>query len=160
MRRTSKSSWAEEWNLPEDLRAFLQKRGQLSCDWKQAQTGRLKLRALDQLRIGSVYAAARGTIDPNRRREGVYRVPAISLIARCERYDPEHLLTFLPFERKFATFDGDHAVVTLFTQATWTDIAKDPLPYVNANWESKPSVASSRRMKWWLWYEFFEDAFE
>lgn len=145
--------------LPDDLYAFLKKKRQLACDWKHAQTGRLKLLALDQLRFGSVYAAARGTADPNRRRRGIYRIPAISLIGRCERYDPEHLLTYLPFEGKFATFDGDHAVVTLFTQATWTDIASNPLPYINANWESKPAAPSWRRTQWWRRYEFFKDAF-
>src|ERR1700754_4020372 len=124
--------------IPQDLQTFLRKKGQLTCDWKLAQTGRLKLLPLAELRVGSVYAAPRGTLDPNRRRRGIYRIPAISLIARCERYDPDHLLTFLPLEGRFATFDGDHAVVTVFTDATWTDIGRNPLPYVNANWESKP----------------------
>lgn len=146
--------------IPDDLRAYLKAKQQLGCDWKQAQTGEIRLFSLDRLRIGRMYAAPRGMSDPNRRRRGVYRIPAISLTARCKEYAPEHLLSYLPFENLYATFDCDHAVVTVFTGATWTDIAANPLPYLNANWESRPAVPASRRTQWHRRYDFFKNAFE
>lgn len=146
--------------LPGDLEAHLRAKRQLSCDWRKAQTGEIRLFSLDRLRIGRMYSAPRGTNDPNRRRRGVYRIPAISLTARCKKYDPEHLLSYLPFENLYATFDCDHAVVTVFTRATWTDIAANPLPYLNANWERNSAAPTSRRTQWYRRYDFFQDAFE
>lgn len=146
--------------IPEDLEAFLKAKKQLSCDWKLAQTGEVRLFSLDRLRISGMYSAPRGMSDPNRRRRGVYRIPAISLTARCKKYDPAHLLSYLPFENLYATFDGDHAVVTVFTRATWTDIAANPLPYLNANWDRSRAVPASRRTQWHERYAFFKDAFE
>ncbi len=147
-------------SIPEDLTFFLRKRKQLVYNPKKAIAGSIKLMPLHRLRIGRVYAAPKSTADPNRRRSGVYRIPAISITSKAEQSDPEHLLTYLPFEGLYATFDGDHAVVTVFSEATWSDIAADPLPYLNANWEKKPSVKATRRTQWFQRYVFFDEAFE
>ena len=101
-----------------------------------------------------------GPGDPNRKREGVYRIPAFSLLAKCEVYAPEHLLTFLPFEERFAAFDCDHAIVTVFTSATWADIVSNPLLYLNAPWERKPAVPHARDLRWWERYAFYPGACE
>ena len=146
--------------LPPDLLAFLSGGGQLSYDPSAAEPGRVKLRSTSDLRIGRVYAAPHSPLDPNRNEPGVYRIPAISIIETCEHYDPHHILTYLPFEHSFAALDGDHAIINVFTGASWTDIVSAPTQYLNALWQPMPAVSVSRDTPWWERYEFFKDAFE
>jgi hypothetical protein len=144
--------------LPHDLDAFLSLRRKLTFDSLLAITGRVSLLPKDQLRIGNAYCAAGSRNDPNFGRVGVYRVPAVSLLKKCEKYDPDYLLCFLPYEGRFAAMDGDHASVTVFTKATWTDISNDPVPYLNALWEKKPAVPVARSTRWWQTYRFHENS--
>ena len=146
--------------LPEDLVCFLDRRDKLEYDTAMAVPGRVALHKLEKLRIGRLYAAARKSGDPNRGRSGVYRIPAISLLARCEKYDPAYLLCYLPLERSFAAFDGDHALPGLFAGATWSDIVANPLPYLNAPWDRKSTVKIKRNTDWGARYAFFRGACE
>jgi hypothetical protein len=145
--------------LPQELVAFLQSGQQLKYDFKKAVAGRLTLKGIDELQIGAVYAAPRKRGDPNKTERGVYRVPAISLVAKCERYDPRHVLSYLPLEAAFAAFDGDHAMITVFPGASWTSIQADPLPYINAQWDSEPSIQVDRNVDWGSRYSFNKGAF-
>lgn len=147
--------------LPADLWNFLESGRQLEYDVSLVEPGRMRLQAAKDLRIGRIYAAALSKRDPNRKKSGVYRIPAISLVESCERYDPEYLLAYLPFEGMYAALDQDHARVTVFTSATWSDIVASPTAYLNSLWEESPSVSVSRdEHPWWSHYAFFEEAFE
>ena len=146
--------------LPEDLVRFLGRRSKLEYDRSQALLGRISLYKLESLRVGRIYAAPRKRSDPNRGKSGVYRIPAISLVSRCEKYDPAYLICYLPLERAFAAFDGDHALPSLFVDATWSDIVGNPLPYLNAPWERKSTVKVKRNTDWGAQYAFFRGAFE
>lgn len=147
--------------IPSDLASFLKKKGQLVYDEAEAIPGHIQLRSLTQLRIGRVYAAPASEDDPNRKKSGVYRIPAICLVKKCERYNPEYILSYLPFEKAFASFDGDHAMVTVFENASWQDIVENALPYINALWEPEPAVKCLRNeIRWWKRYAFFKNAFE
>lgn len=145
--------------LPKDLHEFLKEKKQLKADWEQTETGVITLKALEDLRISYVYVAPTPRKAPHKKSEGVYRVTAINLIASCERYSPNHLLTYLPFEQAFAAFDGDHARVTVFPGATWSDISASPEPYLNSLWEQKPKVKAEREIQPWKRYEFFPEEF-
>jgi hypothetical protein len=146
--------------LPAELWAFLTNGGQFTCDPEALETGWVKLHPAADLRIGRVYIAPHSDRDPNYEESGIYRVPAISLVESCERYAPDHLLTYLPFEQAFAAFDADHARVTVFPEASWTDILEGPHQYLNALWQSSPEVPVLREDTWWQRYVFFKDAFE
>lgn len=146
--------------LPVELWDFLVQSRQFDYDPELTETGRVMLHVAGSLRIGRVYAAPGADNDPNRDASGVYRIPAISLVASCQRYDPDHLLTYLPFEQAFAAFDGDHALVTLFPGASWADIVKAPTRYLNALWQTQPEVTVERGRAWWKRYAFFNEAFE
>jgi hypothetical protein len=148
-------------HIPTDLAAFLRQKQQLVYDESKAIAGRIQLRSLNQLRIGRLYATPHSELDPNRKKSGVYRIPAICLVKSCEIYDPTYILSYLPFEKAYASFDGDHALITLFQDASWTKIVANPVPYLNAMWEPSPTVECVRNEnQWWKRYEFFKDAFE
>lgn len=147
--------------LPPDLWEFLSSGEQLQYDPAKAEAGKVRLHATKDLRIGRVYAAPLSELDPNRGNSGVYRIPVISLVASCGTYDPAYLISWLPFEHAYAVFDGDHALVTVFPDATWTDIAAAPLDYLNALWDREPVVPVVREeYPWWQRYAFYEEAFE
>lgn len=147
--------------LPKDLLSFLTTGDQLHYDHSKTEPGRITLFRAEELRVGSVYAAAHSPEDPNHGRSGVYRIPAISLVKSCERYDPDHLLTYLVVERVFAMFDADHARITVFNDASWNDIQSSPALYLNALWEPEPSLDISRDdHPWWEQYAFVEGAFD
>ncbi len=146
--------------LPAELWDFLVQGCQLAYDPEETEAGCVTLHTAGSLRIGRVYVAPCADDDPNRGASGVYRIPAISLIGECERYEPEHLLTYLPFEQVFAAFDGDHAVMTVFPGASWSDIVAAPARYLNALWQPEPEVTVARDGVWWKRYAFFKDAFE
>ena len=83
---------------------------------------------------------------------GYYTVPAISLTAKCEAYSPEYILLWLPNEKMFGTWDEDHWVLLVFRGASWDDIVKDPLPYLNAQWDDAKCLGSY--IEPWKSYEF------
>ena len=145
--------------LPADLVSLLSRESEFNVDPDLLESGRLTFHSPADLRISTLYVAPRGMKDPNRRRRGIYRIPAVSLVKECERYDPRHLLTYLPFERSYAAWDGDHALLTCFGAATWAQIAADPEPYVNALWERKPRVPVVRNIEPWLRYQFLRNEF-
>lgn len=147
--------------VPADLWTFLATGGQLRYDPDHTEAGQIHLHSAQDLRVGHIYVAAHSPQDPNLNESGVYRIPAISLVASCEHYEPDHLLTYLPFEQSFAVFDGDHARVTVFPGASWADILCSPTDYLNSLWSQSPAVQVLRdEHPWWERYVFFKGAFE
>jgi hypothetical protein len=83
--------------------------------------------------------------DP-RRGDGYYVVEAANLVASCEHYDPYGILIWIPKEKMFATWDCDHHLIkvlmtrrvrndqSLIEAVTWTDIASDPVRFINSQW--------------------------
>lgn len=65
---------------------------------------------------------------------GYYEVPAISLTNKCENYDPEFLLLWLPNEKLYGAWDSDDWYLFVFPGKTWTDIVNDPRTYITAMW--------------------------
>jgi hypothetical protein len=157
-----KSRIAVDSLLPDDLVQFLRAGRTLKYDAKKVIPGKIAFKSFDTLRVGSVYAAPTKRGDPNLKLGGIYRIPAISLIDKCQRYDPAYILSYLPLERVFAAFDPDHAIVTVFPGATWSAIEVHPIPYLNAQWESwdgQPGVKVKRNVDWSSRYHFSQGAF-
>jgi hypothetical protein len=122
------------------------------------RAGAIMLSKVGNLRVGQIYVRPISNRDPHFCRNGVYRIPAISLVEWCEHYDSEYLLCYLPLEATFGVFDADHARVTTFARANWLDILKDPASYLNSLWQKEPAVeCSCEQWEWWLKYIFFED---
>lgn len=128
--------------LPQDLVGFLNSGQQLSCDYARCEAGLVGLKRLDQLSLGEVWIEPGGADDPHMDEEGYYAVPAVSLTGECRTYEPEYILLWLPDMGAYGTWDNDHWVLQVFPGVTWTDIAADPLKYINAQWAYPDAVAA------------------
>ena len=141
-------------SLPADLVDFLRAGRQLEYDAQLAEPGQLMLKPLDALTVREIYSSSAeeghppgeneepgAGLDPHYEDEekGYYAVPAVDLVASCTGdYPPEGLLFWLPAEQMFGTWDGGHFDLLVFPRTTWTEIAVDPLRYVNAQWSQDP----------------------
>ncbi|WP_020472845.1 hypothetical protein [Zavarzinella formosa] len=125
--------------VPEDLQAFLRNRKKLKYDTSECEPGQIKLLPLSKLKVGMVWINTcpkkKPQGDPHAGEDGHYAIPAVDLVADAEGYDPQFILLWLPTEEQYGTWDSDHAELFVFPGVTWTDIAADPLPYVNAQWD-------------------------
>ena len=123
--------------LPDDLRAFFAAGRQLAYDPAQCEAGRVTLLPLDKLRVGKYLSrpTAHGQVpslaDDPHQEEGYYSVSAVNLVAECEHYWPDGILIWLPEERLFGTWQIDHLSILVLPGATWSDIAADPVRYLN-----------------------------
>jgi hypothetical protein len=144
-------------SIPDDLREFLTRKKQLRYNLRLCETGKVTLKRLEDLRLDSIYIDSEGSphseLDPNKGREGYYAVPAVSLIAKCQHYDPDGILVWLPDQSCYGTWDNDHWDVLIFPKVSWTEIVKDPVPFINAQW--KRGVACEYLTPWER-YEFHD----
>jgi hypothetical protein len=131
-------------NLPKELKNFLQSEQQLEYDHSNCEPGKITLKKFKDLNVGEVWIDSEESPiaekDPNKEKEGYYSVPAVSLTEDCEGYDPDFILLWLPNENLFGTWDCDHWDLKIFPEATWNDIVKSPLPYINAQWEGDSKI--------------------
>jgi hypothetical protein len=149
-------------NVPNDLRAFLQSGGALSCDEAQCTAKAIELQSLDKLvaLVLTVRIKADsdlGAEDPHAGELGYYRVSAVSLVRSCRNYRPAGLLVWLPEQEVYGTWDDDHHVLWVFPGAIWPQIAANPLPYLNALWSRQTrQVVGAQQLRWWECCEFEE----
>ncbi len=112
--------------------------GQLNdYDIKKSEPGKIILHSPKDLKLGEIYFEGSTSI------KSYYKVPAINLVKNCEAYEPDYILLYLPNEKKYASWDTDHWVITIFNKATWNDIKKNPTIYLNAQW----NISTSENMK-------------
>lgn len=146
--------------LPEDLTEFLKRGRQLEYDHKNCECGKVTLLALGRHELEEIWIDGRALSDiaedPNRGTEGYYAIPAVNLVADCSGYDPEHILSWLPESRMYCSWDDNHGVATVFPNKTWSDLAADPLPYLNAQWEPTPLGDFWQPLVPWPQYPFRE----
>ena len=131
----------DEVIFPKDLVDFLKQGNQLTYNPAKCEAGQIALLAFDKLVLGEVYIDSEESPlaknDPHVGEKGYYAVPAINLVADCDGYDPEGILIWLPEQKVFGTWDIDHWDVLIFPNATWSDIASDPIKFINAQWWPK-----------------------
>jgi hypothetical protein len=142
---------ADFWNLPPDAVEFLRRGGQLDYDPSLCEPGEVTLKRLEQLELGEVWVGTDMDGDPNEGQDGYYAIPAVSLIAECEGYDPEFILLWLPNEKLFGAWDNDHWKLDVFHGCSWSDIVAQPEIYLNAQWDPASGVGTP--FSPWLHYE-------
>jgi hypothetical protein len=125
--------------LPHDLQEFLGKKKKLEYDVEECVAGKIALKRLDKLCIEPIYVDSENSpleeLDPNAGKRGYYAIPAVSLLSKCQGFDPEGILVWLPDQLSYGTWDNDHWDVLVFPDVTWTDIVRDPVPFINAQWK-------------------------
>jgi hypothetical protein len=123
--------------LPGDLRDFFAARRQLEYDASRCEAGRVTLLPLEKLRVQKYltrptrHGQVRRLDDDPHQEDGYYWVPAVNLVADCEGYDPAGLLVWLPEDGLFGTWQSDWLSILVFPGASWTDIAADPIRFIN-----------------------------
>jgi hypothetical protein len=140
------------FNLPSETVEFLKSGNQPIYDFKSITAGEVKLKRFEDLSQGEVWIDTDMNGDPHQWEDGRYDVPAVSLTGECQNYLPEYLLLWLPNEKIFGTWDDDHGVLTVFPDATWTDIVSNPAPFVDAQWNPDSKVGT--RFQPWENYQF------
>ena len=147
-----------ELSLPTDLGDFLQNRKQLQYAEEECEAGHVALHTPSELRLVNLlvntYATPLEEEDPHQGESG-YLVPAISLTASCQGYDPNFLLLWLPTENLYGNFDTEHGHLNVFPNANWTDITENPIVYLNSQWE--PENGLSAVFQPWPKYQFSDD---
>lgn len=129
--------------LPDDFTGFLAAGRQLEYAHEDCECGRITLLPIGKHELSEIEIDGQTvrdtTPDPNEGVDGYYSVPAINLVESCEDYDPQHILSWLPESNLYMSWDCDHWVAMAFPNVNWSDISANPLPYINAQWES-PSI--------------------
>lgn len=142
--------------LPSDLLQFLRENRRLVYDPSRCECGSVSLVQWGQLTIKEFYVDSEGTplavLDPHKGETGYYAVPGLDLIGACKSYDPEGILIWLPDLNLYGTWDSDRWDLLTFPGATWTEIAADPVKYLNAQWF--PQQANCELLVPWPTYPF------
>jgi hypothetical protein len=126
-------------DFPEDFLNFLKSGRQLEYGPEECEPGRVTLLPLKKIAPNVVYVdsfdAPFAINDPHAGEDGCYIVPVYNLVAECENYDPDGILIWLPDQKVFGSWDSENWDVLVFPNATWSDIAANPVKYLNAMWE-------------------------
>ncbi|MGO8673205.1 MAG: hypothetical protein ACLQVD_17835 [Capsulimonadaceae bacterium] len=144
-------------NLPDSLREFLELGRQLVYDITKCEAGQVVLhKVTDLVRARLLVNMSETELETEDPHEGAmgYVVPAVSLTADCDGYQPDFLLLWLPNENLFGWFDCEHGHLGVFPGVTWDDIVDDPVPYLNAQWNPN---GPSELFRPWPNYEFTND---
>jgi hypothetical protein len=139
--------------LPNDLLSFLRLGRQLEYDEPNSEIGRLMLKSEMDLSLSTIttFPNYQSIInDPYSDLDGLYQIEVYDLVAESERYDKEGLLCWIVAVKRFGSVDPEHGDVLTFPDATWTDLAKAPLPYLDAQWND----GIGERVLPWLYFQF------
>jgi hypothetical protein len=122
-------------NLSDETIEFLRAGQQFQYDHSRIEAGEVKLKRLDQLKMGEIWIGTDMEGDPHADENGYYAISSVSLTGECKSYNPEFILLWLPCEQLFGTWDCDHWALKVFRGATWSDIVANPAGYLNAQWD-------------------------
>ena len=142
-------------DLPDDLIAFLRAGRQLDYDADNSEIGRITLKRDADLTLTTIttFPGCQSIIDdPYSDIEGLYQADVYDLVAECRDYDPQGLLCWILALRRFGCIDPEHGDVITFPDVTWTDIAANPLPYLDSQWSDDYHVAV--RVLPWIHFPF------
>lgn len=132
--------------IPQELENFLKDKKELEYDFLSSEPWKIALKAYEELKIEEIWVDSEWSPiyneDPNKDKRWYYSIPAISLVGSCEYYEPDFILLWLPSEKLFWTWDCDHWDLRVFLNTSWSDIVKNPLPYINSQWDYNTKVAT------------------
>jgi hypothetical protein len=145
--------------LPFDLAQFLLEGKKLNYNVLKSEPGLVKLKNIHDLEVSKIYVDSEYSPlkenDPHYGKEGYYIIDAIDIIAECDdSYEPEGVLVWLPEYLMYGTWDSDHWHLIVFPGLTWLDIVKEPLKFLNAQWD--PGLGGGKYLKAWEKSEFKE----
>ena len=124
--------------LPTDYIEFMESKGVLEYAHEEIEPGLVGLTPMPNLELGEVWVNSDGSPnasdDPHAGDDGYYSVPAVSLTNKCDSYDPEFILLWMPHEECFGTWDCDHWDLFVFDNTSWLDIVENPAKYIEAQW--------------------------
>jgi len=123
--------------LPEDLLGFLRAGRRLDYDESISQVGYISLKRAADLAVTTIetFPNCQSIIDdPYADLDGLYQIDVYDLVAESERYDAEGLLSWIVALKQFGCVDPEHGDVISFPDLTWTELANDPLRYLDAQW--------------------------
>lgn len=143
---------SKHFSPPRDLVIYLESGKQLVYDPGTCEPGLVRLKPVGNLSLDEIWLHPESKEDPNFGADGYYNIPAVSLTGECENYDPEFILLWLPNEKLYGTWDCDHWQLTTFPKAKWADIALNPAPYLDAQWN--PNSVKRGGIKPWKTYKF------
>jgi hypothetical protein len=124
--------------LPDDLLAFLRDGRRLDYDVDSSEIGRITLKRDTDLSVATIttYPGCQSIIDdPYEDMEGLYQIDVCDLVAESEAYETEGLLCWIVSLKRFGSVDPEHGDVVTFPGVTWTELAANPLPYLDAQWD-------------------------
>lgn len=124
----------QNMELPKDLTKFINAKLELDYDYKSVEPEFVGIIDFDKLELGKVW------IEGNASGKSYYEIPAINLTDRCEQYDPEYILLYLPNEKLYGTWDSDQWKLYVFPETSWTDITENPDDFINQQWNPKKKI--------------------
>ena len=142
-------------NVPQECLDALRTGFQFSF-WRllRSTIGKFKLKTADQLALTTIttFPGCQSIHnDPFQPFDGMYHIDVVDLIAECSKYDTEGLFCWIPLLTCFAAVDPEHGDILTFPSATWADIVRSPIRYLEAQWgESGDGI----RVFPWLHFPF------
>lgn len=121
-------------NLEFSLVQFLKSGNKLNYDYNEAEPGFVGLHNFEDLKIDVIW------IEGTESGKSYYEIEAVSLTCENEYYDPEFILLWLPNEKQYGSWDCDHWILYVFNDTKWEDIEKDPLPFINCQWDPNQNI--------------------
>jgi len=122
-------------DIEPSLADFVKAGKQLKYDERKAEPGMVGICGFGELKAEMIDVCR-----PSGFGDGYFKVPAVSLTNECEDYAPEYILLWLPNEKLYGAWNCDDGYLTVFPDAKWEDIVGNPLPYINAQWESDTKI--------------------
>lgn len=145
------------FDLPDECWLFLSAGAQLDFNPDECEAGPVRLRSAQELKLECLpvetYPNTYRDDAPPQKEDGFYYVLTVPL-TEGERVS-EAVLSWLPVEKSFATYNDDHHDLLLFPTATWEQIIGEPLRFLNAMWEiDERNDDFVREIKPWLQHPF------
>lgn len=139
--------------LPHDLVSFLQEGQQLSYAAETCEAGRVLLLSFAKLQLQRFPVETRSLdvykTDPHFPKLNSYLVLGVNLVESCDGYDPVGILLWLPVESRYGVWDSSHCNINMFARSVmWSDIARDPVHYINAGWCYEDSADTEPLVPW------------
>jgi hypothetical protein len=132
-------------NLPDDLVEFLTSKKKLNYKREHCECGQVELLPIEQLKtqlfaVKTEYDDDPHVFDMSAPEDGCYLVRGVSLLAKCEFYEPHGVMIWLPEERQFGFFDAEHMRLETFCRdVTWSEISENFPRFANAGWGGAPN---------------------
>jgi len=140
-KKSGKKKYSEDdLKLPIDIVKFLKQGKQLEYEPSKSDVGIVKLQNFEELKLGEVCVIPSEDHEiwkklPKNAKYAYYQVKIVDLVEEISGdYHPEGILIWLPEYEMFGNWDMEHLVITVFPKVSWPDIIKEPIKYLEGQW--------------------------